>query len=133
MQVPVRPWQHVLEPLRAYLTLGGHLLSGDRSKTGSWNVGPTPDGEVTVVELVRAIVETWGLDIEIGTDGVKGPPESQYLRLDTTKLRTEVVFEPHFRFQDTVDFVVDGYRRWLSGEPLTSVIKSQTEAYMEFG
>ncbi len=129
----VRPWQHVLEPLRAYLLLGSGLLAGDRSKMGSWNVGPTPDGAVTVAELVEMIVAAWGLDIEVRTSGEKGPAEANFLRLDTTKAREELGFVPHFRIQDTVDFVVDGYRSLLGGEPLDSVLSRQTSAYMELG
>lgn len=122
----VRPWQHVLEPIRAYLLLGASLLAGDWSKTGSWNIGPTPDGAVTVRDLVTAIVDTWGLDVAIDTSGVEGPPEATFLRLDTTKARDDLGFVPHFRFQDTVDYVVDGYRAQLEGEPLGSVLSRQT-------
>jgi CDP-glucose 4,6-dehydratase len=129
----VRPWQHVLEPLRAYLRLGSDLLAGDRSKTGSWNIGPTPDGAVTVAELVDMIVETWGLDIEIRTGDGEGPAEAHFLRLDTTKARKDLGFVPHFRIQDTVDFVVDGYRSLLGGEPLESILNRQTATYMEMG
>lgn len=129
----IRPWQHVLEPLRAYLLLGSDLLAGDRSKTGSWNVGPTPDGAVTVAELVDMIVETWGLDVDVRTSGEKGPAEANFLRLDTTKAREELGFVPHFRIQDTVEFVVAGYRSLLDGEPLDSVLHRQTASYMEMG
>lgn len=129
----VRPWQHVLEPIRAYLLLGASLLAGDWSKSGSWNIGPTPDGAVTVRDLVTAIVETWGLDVPIDTSGVEGPPEATFLRLDTTKARDDLGFAPHFRFQDTVDYVVDGYRAQLDGEPLGSVLSRQTASYMEIG
>ena len=111
----IRPWQHVLEPLRAYLLLGASLLDGDRSKVGNWNVGPTPDGEVTVAELVRMILETWGLRISVRTSGETGPAEASVLRLNATKAKNELGFVPRFRIQDTVDFVVDGYlilARW---------------------
>lgn len=129
----VRPWQHVLEPLRAYLLLGADLLAGDRTKTGSWNVGPTPDGSVTVAELVNMIIDTWDLDIVVRASGEDGPAEAHFLRLDTTKARVELGFTPRFRIQDTVDFVVDGYRSLLAGESLESILHRQTASYMEMG
>ena len=129
----IRPWQHVLEPLRGYLLLGSHLLAGDRSKTGSWNVGPTPDGAVTVAELVRMMVKTWGLSTEIRTSTEEGPPEMDFLRLDTSKARDQLGFVPYLRIQDTIDFVVDGYRSLLCGESLDSIIHRQTTSYMELG
>lgn len=127
----IRPWQHVLEPLRAYLLLGSHLLAGDRSKTGSWNVGPLPDGAITVAELVDMIVAAWGVDIEIKTSVEAGPPEASSLRLDTTKARDKLGFSPIFKVQDTVDFVVDGYRSLLAGQSLESVLHRQTASYLE--
>lgn len=129
----IRPWQHVLEPIRAYLILGASLLAGDWSKTGSWNIGPTPDGAVSVLDLVTAIVDTWGLDVQIDASGADGPPEATFLRLDTTKARDQLGFVPRFRFQDTVDYVVDGYRAHLEGEPLGSVLSRQTASYVEIG
>lgn len=129
----VRPWQHVLEPIRAYLLLGMHLLAGDASKSGSWNIGPTPDGAVTVHELVTALVRTWGVDVQIDAEGVDGPPEAAFLRLDTTKARQDLGFVPHFRLQDTVDYVVEGYRAVLAGESLGSVLHRQTASYSEIG
>ena len=125
----VRPWQHVLEPLRAYLMLGADLLRGDRSRTGSWNIGPDANGAVTVAELTQRIVEAWGVDNEVRASGQPGPPEAKYLRLDTEKATRELGFRPSFGLEDTIAYVVDGYRTVLAGEPLESVIRRQITTY----
>lgn len=127
----VRPWQHVLEPLRAYLLLGAHLLAGDRSKTGSWNVGPAPEGAVTVHELITRMRAAWDLDLEVEKDESVGPPETRYLRLDTSKAAAELGFRPMFSVDDTVGYVVEGYRAQLSGVPLRSVLRRQIASYTE--
>jgi CDP-glucose 4,6-dehydratase len=127
----VRPWQHVLEPLRAYLMLAADLLRGDRTRTGAWNVGPTADGAVTVAELTARIVEAWGTDTDVQISGETGPAEAKFLRLDTTKVQRELGFRPAFTLTDTVDYVVDGYRAHLAGEPLGSVIRRQIASYSE--
>jgi CDP-glucose 4,6-dehydratase len=127
----VRPWQHVLEPLRAYLILGADLLRGDRTRTGPWNIGPSPDGAVTVADLARRIVDAWGIDTEIVSSEESGPPEAKYLRLNTTKARDELGFAPSFEIADTIDYVVDGYRSQLAGGPLESVVRRQISAYSE--
>jgi CDP-glucose 4,6-dehydratase len=127
----VRPWQHVLEPIRAYLLLGASLLNGERSKTGSWNIGPTADGAVTVLDLVSAIIDRWGLEVRIETADDGGPPEATFLRLDTTKARSELGFIPHFGFEDTIGYVVEGYRSQVGGEALGAILHRQISSYME--
>lgn len=127
----IRPWQHVLEPLRAYLLLGSYLLEGDRSKTGSWNIGPRAGDTATVEELVRLIVESWGTDTDIVAIDDGGPHEAQLLHLDTSKVQRELGFEPVLRLSDTARYVADGYRAHLDGEPLGSVLRRQTASYME--
>ena len=56
----IRPWQHVLEPLRGYLILGSRLLAGEGGVAEAWNFGPNADDAVTVVELARRICTEWG-------------------------------------------------------------------------
>lgn len=127
----VRPWQHVLEPLRAYLLLASHLLEGDRSKTGSWNVGPGKDQMATAAVLVNSILTKWGINIAVRTPTEIGLPEAAILRLDTGKAETLLGLSPTLQFSTTVDFVVDGYRSQLAGEDLLSIIRRQTASFTE--
>ncbi|HMC99021.1 MAG TPA: CDP-glucose 4,6-dehydratase, partial [Ferruginibacter sp.] len=56
----VRPWQHVLEPIGAYLLIG-MLLDGDVKKySGAYNFGPLPDDHLPVKELVETALKCWG-------------------------------------------------------------------------
>src|SRR5581483_1091276 len=59
----VRPWQHVLEPLSGYLTLGARLLGVGGTPADhceAWNFGPAPDGVRTVRDVVEAMRAAWG-------------------------------------------------------------------------
>ena len=57
----VRPWQHVLEPLAGYLTLGAALLAGGRAFAGAWNFGPATAGDTLPVRwVVDRFIEEWG-------------------------------------------------------------------------
>jgi CDP-glucose 4,6-dehydratase len=127
----IRPWQHVLEPLRAYLKLASYLLEGDRSKTGSWNMGPQQNQEATTAELVNRFVTKWGVDLVVDSPRDDGPPEAKTLRLDTKKTETFLGLSPKLDFARTVDLVVDGYRSQLAGGDLLTIIKHQTSLYTE--
>ena len=62
-----RPWQHVLEPLSGYLTLGNLLL--DRKLPcpikPHWNFGPNPSNCKTVLHVVNKIISLWGANKKI--------------------------------------------------------------------
>ena len=57
-----RPWQHVLEPLSGYLTLGQYLYEGKSENGEPYNFGPRAEQTKTVFELVQDLAQLWGLD-----------------------------------------------------------------------
>ena len=57
-----RPWQHVLEPLSGYLTLGQYLYEGKVENGEPFNFGPKAEQTKTVFQLVQDLAELWGLD-----------------------------------------------------------------------
>ena len=56
----IRPWQHVLEPIRGYLLLGQRLWEEGQSLAGAWNFGPRQEDAISVVELARQLLSVWG-------------------------------------------------------------------------
>lgn len=127
----VRPWQHVLEPLHAYLTIGAGVVAGDPRYTGSWNIGPAVSDSVTVRELTNRIVRSWGKDVQIIAADDSGPHEARYLTLNTDKLRDRLGISPVLTLADTVEYVVDGYKSVAGGEPLGDVITRQITSYSD--
>ena len=55
----IRPWQHVLDPLRGYLLLA-QRLTDDRAYRGGWNFGPDPHASRDVGHQDRARVDQGG-------------------------------------------------------------------------
>ena len=110
----VRPWQHVLEPLGGYLTLGEALLEGKPLAEG-WNFGPDPNAARTVGELAEAFCAAWG-------DGARweampepgAPHEAGLLRLDISKAESRLGWRPALDFETTVRMTAAGYRRLLA-------------------
>jgi CDP-glucose 4,6-dehydratase len=86
----IRPWQHVLEPLRGYLMLSCDLLSAEAGGYwGAWNFGPGRSNEQPVSSVVTSFIEAWGEGSWIDVSGDTQPHEAPVLRLDSSKaLRT---------------------------------------------
>ena len=57
-----RPWQHVLEPLSGYLTLGWYLAEGKSENGEPYNFGPRAEQSKTVYELTQDLAKEWGLN-----------------------------------------------------------------------
>lgn len=107
----IRPWQHVLEPLRGYLMLG-HRLAGDRATFGgAWNFGPRAAGTVTVGDMVKEIIRYWpAVQAEYSTASL-GPYEAATLSLDSGKAGRILGWRPVLSFAETIEMTVDWYRR----------------------
>ncbi|WP_331376196.1 CDP-glucose 4,6-dehydratase [Sinorhizobium chiapasense] len=111
----VRPWQHVLEPVRGYLMLAAGLLDAGARFAGSWNFGPEKDATVDVGTLAELVVSHWGRrppDYLVERRGDE-PAESVVLRLDSTKSHVELGWKPLLRLEDAVAMTVAWYRNYL--------------------
>ena len=74
-----RPWQHVLEPLSGYLSLGQALLADARAED-AWNFGPESEGETSVGDLAAGFARHWPA-LRIERDEGVHPHEAGVLRL----------------------------------------------------
>jgi CDP-glucose 4,6-dehydratase len=126
----VRPWQHVLEPLRGYLALGHGLLSG-AAVEGAWNFGPGRENEVTVVEMVRLFTSAWGASDAFVVE--PSPlPEAQTLRLDISKAHARLDWRPAIGIQETIRMTAEWYReRAGSPKAAANLTRTQIAAHRE--
>lgn len=106
----VRPWQHVLEPLRGYLMLGRALVESGSEYAEGWNFGPALSDAVPVRELVDRMTSAWPrVRAELATTH-DGPHEARLLRLDNGKARDRLGWTPALALDETVDLTVAWYR-----------------------
>jgi CDP-glucose 4,6-dehydratase len=125
----VRPWQHVLDPLSGYLTLGAMMLEGDREAMGAWNFGPPESKETTVEDLVSLVVEEWGEgDWRVERTNER-KNESKYLRLDSSKSMTELDWRCKWDVLTAVRRSVEWYRRHAIGTDMKDFSLGQIAAY----
>ena len=108
-----RPWQHVLEPLSGYLSLGEHLAANAEMNGGSFNFGPPADQNYTVGELIEAMEQHWENIQWKDISGIeKQVYESGLLKLCCDKALSLLNWKPALNFQETVRFTVNWYRNF---------------------
>lgn len=98
----IRPWQHVLEPLRAYLMLAERLCDAPEGFDGAWNIGPDAAENRPVLEVAQAVVAALGRGrIELAPEAA-APHEATLLTLDCAKARARLGWAPRLDFAATV-------------------------------
>ena len=114
-----RPWQHVLESLSGYLTLGQRLLAGDRSCAEAWNFGPGQGDNRAVAEILGRLGGQWPeMNWHVTTQSQ--PHEASQLCLDSAKARTALHWRPVWDLDSTLVKTADWYRAWLSERTVLS-------------
>ncbi|MBN2524945.1 MAG: CDP-glucose 4,6-dehydratase [Deltaproteobacteria bacterium] len=105
-----RPWQHVLEPLGAYLLLACKLLEAPHF-SGAWNIGPFGHDVATVKEIVEHFYESFGSGtLEYpSVDSQKGVHEARLLALCCDKARTELEWQPQYLSRDAISLTSTWY------------------------
>lgn len=124
-----RPWQHVLEPLGGYLALAHRLWSGDSRVQGSWNFGPLEAGVKPVAWVADEAAKCWGTTARWQTDAAAHPHEARALRLDVTKARAELGWEPVLTLDEAVAWTVRWYRSLKDGASARALTVRDVEEY----
>lgn len=126
----VRPWQHVLEPLSGYLLLAQRLYEqGERFGQG-WNFGPADDDAQPVSWIVDRVADLWGDDARWELEGGEHAHEANYLRLDCSKARADLQWQPKWRLGQALERTVEWYRANGLGADMRQVTLDQIDAYL---
>ena len=97
-----RPYQHVLEPLAAYLIIAQKQFE-DKKYAGFYNVGPDETDCVTTGNLVDTFCAKWGEGIKWIDRYDGGPHEANFLKLDCSKLKTTFGWKPRWNFDTAIE------------------------------
>ena len=127
-----RPWQHVLEPLAAYLVLAERLW-GDASLAGAWNFGPATHESATVRQVVESARHRFGKGEVVWGDGTDGPHEAAWLALETAKARHALGVSPRWHLEESITRTMNWYRRMAEGEAPRNLCEEDIDAYEASG
>jgi len=110
-----RPWQHVLEPLSGYLDLAEALWADGQAHAEGWNFGPRDEDAQAVGAIVERMAALWGEGARWETDPGPHPHEARYLKLDISKARAGLGWQPRWTLGDALDRIVAWHRAWRAG------------------
>ena len=128
----IRPWQHVMEPLSGYIALAAHLLGSDsRRFAEGWNFGPDTSAERTVGEVVEAVREAWGQGADWTLDKGPHPHEASFLKLDSSKAKRLLGWNPVWNFQQAISNTVNWYRAEADQQDMRAYTMMQIETYFQ--
>jgi CDP-glucose 4,6-dehydratase len=125
----VRPWQHVLDPLCGYLTLAERLWQDPEQYSESWNFGPDESEALSVSTVLERLRELWGPGISWRFDKGAHPHEAQYLKLDCTKAKAELGWQPQWNLNLALEATVQWYKAYQSRQDVRSVAEGQIRSY----
>lgn len=105
-----RPWEHVLEPLSGYLKTGEMLIKRPETYATSFNFGPSPKANKTVMEVVKKLICCYGKGEVVDVSEKKAVHENTLLSLDVTKARVMLGWAAKWDLDETVKKTVDWYK-----------------------
>ena len=124
-----RPYQHVLEPLYAYLMIAMRQ-SGQKSLSGYYNIGPRDEDCINTGDLADYFVKYWGDNATWENHAeANAPHEASFLKLDCTKARTTFGWEPEWHVEEAIRNTVDWYKAWNNGENMYDFTRKQIQQF----
>lgn len=127
-----RPYQHVLEPLYAYLMIAQKQYE-DIKYAGYYNVGPDDRDCFQTGALVDLFVEHWGEGMKWIDKYDGGPHEANFLKLDCSKLKKTFGWQPHWDLNIAIEKVVEWSKCWLTNGDIEKCMNKQIEEFMKVG
>ena len=125
----IRPWQHVLEPLRGYLTLAERLFEQGAAYAEAWNFGPRDEDAKPVCWIVEQLASLWGTGANWQIDAGDHPHEAHYLKLDISKARSLLDWNPALNLQQALELIVAWTQARQARQDMRQATLSQIQAY----
>jgi CDP-glucose 4,6-dehydratase len=123
----LRPWQHVVDPLKGYVQLAERLCGTDGARFAeAWNFGPSSDGEMRVEEIARAAREAFP-KLEWRVDP---PPfeEAKLLTIDSSKARQQLEWRPTWNTREALELTFSWHKGHAEGQSAATLTKRQLES-----
>lgn len=128
----IRPWQHVLEPVSGYLVLAQNLHREGVEFAEGWNFGPNDVDAKPVGWIAEHMARIWGGGAAYRIDETTSHPhEAHYLKLDCSKARSRLSWQPRWDLSRALAEVVSWHRAYLERDDLQDVCLQQISRFCE--
>ena len=127
-----RPYEHVLEPVAAYLMIAKSQYE-DKNFAGNYNVGPDDMDCRTTGDIVSLFCEKWnektGADIKWISKYDGGPHEANFLKLDCSKLKKTFNWKPRWNVETTMDKIVEWSKVYFDNGDVSGCMEKQIKEF----
>lgn len=124
-----RPYQHVLEPLKVYLTILKKQFE-DSNFSGYYNVGPNDEDCIATGDLATLFCEKWGNNLKwINKSEKDAPHESNFLKLNNMKIKNTFNWNPKWGINEAVEKTVEWTKAYSNKEDIIKVTDNQIEEF----
>ena len=125
----VRPYQHVLEPLFAYMMIAEAQYQ-DKKFAGSYNVGPNESDCITTGELVNIFCEAWGNEMTWKNLSVNLPREANFLKLDCSKIKSVFDWRPRWNIKTAIEKTVEWTKVYQENGNISKCMEQQIDGFI---
>ncbi len=130
-----RPWQHVLEPLSGYLTLGWYLFEGKSENGEAYNFGPRAEQTKTVLDLTRDLAVAWGINPDKAVKITGNVPfrEATLLKLNCDKALAYLHWHSTYHYDLCIRAIAAWYKAYYvdKAEDMYALTVCQIQDYMQ--
>ena len=125
----IRPYQHVLDALFAYLLISQRQCEG-KNLAGWYNIGPDDSGCVTTGELVDLFCRAWGNSLTWENHSEPDAPhEDNFLKLDCSKLKTTFGWKAIWDVKTAIEKTVEWTKSWTENNDVRAVMDRQIQKF----
>lgn len=125
-----RPYQHVLEPLLAYLLVVQKQYE-DIKYAGFYNVGPDEVDCLATGELVDCFCRKWGDNARWINQYDGGPHEANFLKLDCSKIKTVLGWKPRWNVEVAIEKVVEWTKVYFAEGDICECMDNQLQEFLK--
>lgn len=125
-----RPYQHVLEPLYAYLMIAQRQYK-DKSFAGYYNVGPDDCDCITTGELVDIFCSKWGENSKWENRFAGGPHEANFLKLDCSRLKVVFGWKPRWNVEEAIEKTVQWSKSYYATQNINDIMENQIKDFFK--
>ena len=124
-----RPWQHVLEPLRGYLTLAQALVERRHLNADAFNFGPSAEDVWSVGRVVDTVCRKFDDKATWNQDHNAHPHEAKSLALDISRANLLLRWRPKLDIETALTMTVDWVKGFMSGVDAQEMTLAQIQVY----
>lgn len=128
----IRPYQHVLEPLKMYLTIAKEQYL-NKDYAGYYNIGPNDEDCVETAKLVDLFCKYFNENndnkIKWINKSDNGPHEANFLKLDNNKIKKTFNWKPTWNIEKAIEKTVEWINVYLNDEDILNCVNNQIDEF----